>query len=171
MKREEKHGEKAWEESKKIRIACGIFETIVLINNFLWILVPVDSLQWQIAESYVTLIILAVVLSTPFLIIMVKGMMDAGKETMEPSKDTEMYGGIYKYIRHPQSLGEFPLFVTFAILTNSWFMVILSALLVIIYVPIMVKIEEEDLIKRFGESYKEYQKKTGALLPKFHTKK
>ena len=36
-------------------------------------------------------------------------MKDAGSESLHPSKETVMYGGIYNYIRHPQALGEFPL--------------------------------------------------------------
>ena len=98
---------------------------------------------------------------------MVKGMMDAGSEIMTPDKENEMYRGIYKYIRHPQSLGEFPLFIIFALLTNTWFMVILTTVLIVPYVPIMVRVEEKDLVLRFGDSYREYQQKTGALIPKF----
>jgi len=37
----------------------------------------------------------------------------------------------------------------------------------VIYTPIMIHYEEADLIRRFGEQYIEYKKKTGALFPKF----
>jgi len=93
-------------------------------------------------------------------------MKDAGSETLSPSKDTKMYGGIYNYIRHPQTLGEFPTFVAISFFFNSWFLVILSSVYIIIYTPIMIHYEEIDLTKRFGEKYKEYQKRTGALFPK-----
>jgi len=97
-------------------------------------------------------------------------MRDAGSETLQPSKQTQMYGGIYNYIRHPQSLGEFPLFIAIAFIVNSWFMVILMSVYIIVYVPIMIYYEEKDLIWRFGERYREYQKKTGALFPKIRKK-
>ncbi|MHA1149405.1 MAG: methyltransferase [Promethearchaeota archaeon] len=39
-----------------------------------------------------------------------------------------MYGGIYNYIRHPQSLGEFVIFMALPLLINSWFHIIISIL-------------------------------------------
>jgi protein-S-isoprenylcysteine O-methyltransferase Ste14 len=41
---------------------------------------------------------------------------------------------------------------------------------IIVYVPIMIHYEEKDLIRRFGEKYREYQKSTGALFPKIRKK-
>ncbi|MBN1216177.1 MAG: hypothetical protein JXA99_12145 [Candidatus Lokiarchaeota archaeon] len=41
---------------------------------------------------------------------------------------------------------------------------------VVIYTPIMIYFEEKDLIKRFGEPYKEYKKRTGASFPKLRKK-
>jgi protein-S-isoprenylcysteine O-methyltransferase Ste14 len=78
----------------------------------------------------------------------------------------KMYSGIYNYIRHPQTLGEFPMFIAMSFMFNSWFLVILSSLFIIIYTPIMIHYEEIDLVRRFGEKYTEYQKRTGALFPK-----
>ena len=101
---------------------------------------------------------------------MIKGIIDAGSETLTPSKETEMYGGIYKYIRHPQSAGEFPIFIAMGFLVNSWFIVILMFLYNIIYVPIMVYYEEKDLIRRFGDKYVNYQNQTGAIFPKLKNK-
>jgi len=97
--------------------------------------------------------------------------MDAGSETIRPSPDTKLYGGIYNYIRHPQTLGEFPLFVAISFAVNSLLLVVISVISLIIYVPIMIHYEEKDLVKRFGEKYIEYQKRTGALFPKFWKKK
>jgi protein-S-isoprenylcysteine O-methyltransferase Ste14 len=77
-----------------------------------------------------------------------------------------MYGGIYRYIRHPQSLGEFPIFIALGFFVNSWTIVIIMSIFVFFYVPIMIYYEEKDLIRRFGEKYREYQKNTGALFPK-----
>ncbi|MBD3352038.1 MAG: DUF1295 domain-containing protein [Candidatus Lokiarchaeota archaeon] len=170
MKREQKRGEKAWEECKKIRMICGIFEMTTLITLLLWIPFPIDSLHWKIADSYVPLIIITIILMIPLTLIMTKGIKDAGSETLMPSKETEMYGGIYEYIRHPQTLGEFPMFVAFALLTNTWFLVILNIIVILIYTPIMVYFEEKDLTLRFGDKYREYQKRTGALFPKFWNK-
>jgi protein-S-isoprenylcysteine O-methyltransferase Ste14 len=116
-------------------------------------------------------IIIGIIITVLGSIIMVKGMIDAGSETAKPSEDTELYEGIYKYIRHPQSLGEFPIFIAVAFMVNSWFLVIIMFLFNVIYVPIMVYYEEKDLIRRFGKDYEEYREKTGALFPKVRSQK
>ncbi|MHA1725289.1 MAG: methyltransferase family protein [Promethearchaeota archaeon] len=95
-----------------------------------------------------------------------KAMKDAGSETLTPSKDLKMYGGIYNYIRHPQALVEFPIFVALGYLLNSWFLVFISSAFIILYTPIMIYYEEKDLIRRCGEKYIEYKKRTRALFPK-----
>jgi protein-S-isoprenylcysteine O-methyltransferase Ste14 len=82
-----------------------------------------------------------------------------------------MYGGIYNYIRHPQSLGEFPMFVAISFMLNSWFLVILSAVFIIAYIPIMMHFEENDLTRRFGDKYIEYKERTGAFIPKLKKNK
>jgi len=151
----------------RLRLIAGFFEIIIIIDLVLWIWFPIPLINWRISNNYLIGFLIGILISIPGLIIMIKGMRDAGKETLQPSQETQMYGGIYNYIRHPQSLGEFPLFIAIAFMVNSWFLVILMSLFVIIYVPIMIHYEEQDLIRRFGEKYREYQKRTGVLLPRF----
>lgn len=167
VKRSEKHGEKAWADCKKIRSISGFFEIIALINIVLWLWFPLQLVNiWIISPNIWVGMIAAVCLLIPCVILMIKGMLDAGSETLTPSKETEMYGGIYKYIRHPQSAGEFPVFIVMGFLVNSWFIVILMCVYTVIYVPIMVYYEEKDLVRRFGEKYVNYQGQTGAIFPK-----
>ena len=76
-----------------------------------------------------------------------------------------MYGGIYTKLRHPQAVGEVFLFPVITILLNSPFLTLFS----LIYFPIlaiMCYAEEQDLILRYGDSYVEYCKRTGAFFPK-----
>ncbi len=53
---------------------------------------------------------------------------DAGEETMLPNKGHELYGGIYTKIRHPQCLGEMPLWWSISLFLNSPFLVCFSCL-------------------------------------------
>lgn len=165
-KRAKRKGNKAWRECMRLRIIASLFESVVLVNMILWIWFPILLVNWKIYENYIISILIGIIISIPFLIILLKGTKDAGKETIQPSKETQMYGGIYKYIRHPQALGEFPLFITIAFMVNSWFLVFLMTAYIIAYIPIMIYYEEQDLIKRFGENYMHYQQRTGALFPK-----
>jgi protein-S-isoprenylcysteine O-methyltransferase Ste14 len=167
MKRSAKYGDKAWQDCKNFRSIGGFGELLSVINLVLWIWFPLPIVsRWIISSNIWIGIIIGICIMIPCVIIMIKGMKDAGSETLSPSKDTKMYGGIYNYIRHPQTLGEFPTFVAISFFFNSWFLVILSSVYIIIYTPIMIHYEEIDLTKRFGEKYKEYQKRTGALFPK-----
>lgn len=167
VKRVEKYGEKGWEDCKKFRSIGGLFELVSVINLVLWIWFPLPIVNtWIISSNIWVGIIIAICIVIPCSIILFLGIKAAGSETLSPSKDTEMYGGIYRYIRHPQSLGEFPLFPALSFAFNSWFLVLISSIFIIIYIPIMISYEERDLIRRFGDKYREYQKNTGALFPK-----
>ena len=171
VKKSEIHGDKAWKQCKTYRSIGGLGELISVINLVLWIWFPLPIVnEWVINSNIWVGVIIGLCILIPCVIIMIKGIIDAGSETLSPSKDTELYGGIYNYIRHPQTLGEFPTFVAISFIFNSWFLVLISSLLIIIYTPIMIHYEENDLVKRFGEKYIEYQKRTGALFPKLRKK-
>ncbi|MHC1591876.1 MAG: methyltransferase family protein [Candidatus Helarchaeales archaeon] len=171
MKRSEKHGDAAWRQCGKFRLIASIFETVSVVNLILWVFFPIPGLQFPIFPVWWMAVILGIILIIPFGIIMVKGIHDAGKETMQPSENTDLYSGIYKYIRHPQTLGEFPMWPIFGLMTNSWLMFLVGLIFIIIYTPIMIKIEEADLIRRFGKKYEEYRKNTGCLFPKLQSLK
>ena len=97
--------------------------------------------------------------------LMIKGMKDAGEETLEPKKEHTLYTGIYDTIRHPQAIGESFLWFPFALWFNSPFLVLYS----FVWIPVMYIMciaEEKDLILRYGEPYLEYRRHTGFLIPK-----
>ncbi|MHA1341797.1 MAG: methyltransferase family protein [Promethearchaeota archaeon] len=169
--REEKRGEKAWKECMWYRNIGGIFEFVMIANVIIWIWLPIPELNWLVHENFWIGIIIGTCIAIPCLIIMIKGVKDAGEETLKPSKETKLYEGIYKYIRHPQTLGEFPLFIALSFMINSLFLVLWSAIFIIIVIPIIMHYEEMDLEKRFGEAYLEYKQNTGAFIPKFWKKK
>jgi methanethiol S-methyltransferase len=91
---------------------------------------------------------------------MLRGVKDAGEETMKPKRDHEMYVGIYERIRHPQALGEFPLWWVIAFLVHSPFLVLFP---VRYYFCVA---EERDLIIRYGAPYEEYRDRVGFWIPK-----
>lgn len=72
--------------------------------------------------------------------------------------------GIYKYIRHP-------MYLSIAVLSLGIFLkrpdVPQSVILAVIYIAVFftAKIEEGELIKKFGDEYMEYMKKTKMFVP------
>jgi protein-S-isoprenylcysteine O-methyltransferase Ste14 len=166
-KRAEQIGKKAWKQSKHLRTVGFVFEVLGIITLILWKWYPIAILNWQIHSNPQVGLIIGICLGIPCLVIMSIGVFYAGRESWHPEKNGELLGGIYKYIRHPQAIGEFPLFIAIAFAVNSWFLVIFMTLYNLIYLPIMIKIEEADLLRRFGEKYRDYQKNTGMFFPKF----
>jgi len=166
-----KVGEKAWKICNLYRTLADIFWTILILNLILWIWFPLDYINSPISENYLILLITSLILLIPFVAITIKAVMDAGTETVKTSEKTEMYGGIYKHVRHPQILGATPIILLICCLLNSLILLIIFTILMLIIIPIVIHYEEKDLITRFGESYREYQKKTGSIIPKFWIKK
>ena len=169
--RELKKGKKAWKESNRLRILADVIWALFILNFILSIWFPVKSLNWPISQDYPSLFITSIILMVPFLIIIFKAVIDAGSETIITSEDNQMYGGIYNYIRHPQMLGASPLVLLICCLLNSLILLYWFSILISIIVPIVIYFEEKDLLERFGESYKEYKGKTGAIIPKIWKKK
>jgi len=137
----------------------------MIINMILWIWFPVPNLAWAFHPNSVAAEVIAFAVAVPSSAILVKGVKDAGKETMQPSKTTKMFGGIYQHNRHPKTLGEMPLFIAVALFINSLFLVLWATLFVVLSTPILIYYEEKDLVKRFGNAYSEYRRRTGALIP------
>jgi len=170
-KMSEKMGDKAWKFCRNLRVLASIFETVSTFAIILWIWFPIPVVNWKIFNQWWIGLVISLVIFIPGGILMYIGVKDAGKETLTPSEKTEMYGGIYKHIRHPQTTGEMPMFPAIGLAINSWFIFILLLVFISIYVPITMVFEERDLVRRFGDSYRNYQKSTGALLPKINIKR
>jgi len=114
-------------------------------------------------------VIIAIIIVIPSGILMTKGMLDAGSESLIPDKEQKLYGGIYNWIRHPQATGEVFLWWVIAFLLHSPFLVIYS----LIFLPIfymMCIAEENDLVIRFGKDYEDYMNRTGRFFPKIRKK-
>lgn len=159
-------GESAWMLCKHLRTIGTIFMFVALISMVLWIWFPIVILNWPINPNPWVGIILGVICLLVPLPVWLKGLRDAGTECHQPDKDSQMFGGIYNRIRHPQTLGEISWFITIPLFVNSLFLLGVSSLFLLIYVPIMIHVEEEDLIRRYGDNYREYQKHTGVFIPK-----
>ncbi len=73
--------------------------------------------------------------------------------------------GPYRWVRHPFYLAAALAFVANSLVTANWFLALTSGITFGLLV-LRTRIEEEKLIERFGEDYKEYMKRTGRFLPR-----
>jgi len=67
--------------------------------------------------------------------------------------------GVYRYSRHPISIGTLLLFIGVGIAAASWLFLLLSAILMVIS-HFLVIAEESATAKKFGDAYREYMKRT-----------
>jgi len=72
--------------------------------------------------------------------------------------------GIYRHVRHPSYTGSILFFLGLPLLFNSvlGFAIVLP---MIILVLLRIPIEENMLLREFGEDYREYMKRTKKLIP------
>jgi protein-S-isoprenylcysteine O-methyltransferase Ste14 len=162
---EQKIGERAWRRCMWLRIIAGFFEFVIVANYILYLFYPLPlGLPDQFPWPWWISILIAMVIGVPSVWLMTRGLLDAGRESLEPKQEHTMYGGIYQRMRHPQALGEMPAFWVIAFVLHSPFLVLWS----FIYIPVFVlmsKAEEVDLLLRFGEEYEEYRQQVGIFRP------
>jgi MoaA/NifB/PqqE/SkfB family radical SAM enzyme/protein-S-isoprenylcysteine O-methyltransferase Ste14 len=164
--RAETRGEKAWKECVIYRNLNRVIEIVLLLNLIFWTLIPIPGLGWIVHENFIIGLSIGFAILIPTLVIWIKGLRDAGIESFVPrEKKKQLNKGIYKYLRHPQTLGGYPLFIAFAFMVNSLFLVFWALIFTLTSVPIIMYYEEKDLVKRFS-GYLEYKRTTPAFFPK-----
>ncbi|MFC1583184.1 methyltransferase family protein [Candidatus Neomarinimicrobiota bacterium] len=156
-----KIGERAWRRCMWLRVIAGFFEFVIVANYVLYLYYPLPlGMPEQFPWPWWISIVIAIVIGIPSVWLMIRGMLDAGRETLEPKQEHTMYSGIYQRMRHPQALGEMPAFWVVAFALHSPFLVLWS----FIYIPVFIlmsKAEEVDLLMRFGQEYEEYRQQVG----------
>ncbi len=80
-------------------------------------------------------------------------------------KSTPSTGVLYRKIRHPQAAGELPFWWVFAFALHFPFLALFSFLWVPVF-ALMCLAEERDLLLHYGETYEEYRRNTGFMLPR-----
>jgi protein-S-isoprenylcysteine O-methyltransferase Ste14 len=161
-----KIGHSAYQKCAMYRMVASTFMMVIAVNYILYYWFPLPlPLPTTFPWSWSVSAMIAACIGVPCMYLMLRGIKDAGEETMKPKREHEMYGGIYEKIRHPQALGEFPLWWMIAFLVHSPFLVLFS----FVYVPVWYYLcvaEEKDLIIRYGAAYEEYRQRVGFWIPK-----
>lgn len=84
------------------------------------------------------------------------------KNLVEITKLNSTY--LYKFIRHPMYLGIILVFISSTTIYTDLFFINITC--IIFYIEIGSYFEEKSLVRKFGNSYIEYQKKTKRYIPK-----
>ena len=73
---------------------------------------------------------------------------------------------VYAYLRHPLSTGVICIAIGFGFARNS-VLAILTALIYLVPTMVEMKLEDDELIERFGDAHRRYMKETRALFPRW----
>jgi protein-S-isoprenylcysteine O-methyltransferase Ste14 len=74
--------------------------------------------------------------------------------------------GIYGVIRHPMYASQWLWVIAQPMLLPNWIAGWLNLLIFIVFYAVRVKAEEQLMIEQFGDDYRAYMKKVGAVFPK-----
>ena len=160
---EKRIGEIAYSTCTQYRLISGVFELVAVVNYLVYFFYPLSiplprtfPWDWWISA------LIGVLIAVPGGYLFLRGLKDAGEESIFVKKKHKLFGGIYKKMRHPQAVGEVTFWWVIAFLLNSPFLALFS----FIWIPIFYTIcwaEEKDLIIRYGEEYLEYRRNTPFL--------
>ncbi len=74
--------------------------------------------------------------------------------------------GIFGYIRHPMYASQWIWVIAQPLLLQNWIAGFANLLVFIFFYAMRVRAEEQMMLDTFGDEYREYMKKTGAVFPK-----
>jgi protein-S-isoprenylcysteine O-methyltransferase Ste14 len=130
---------------------------LVLLNYKVWFLDPFSPFQ---IISWVLLLLSIYVVVTGYTLLKRKGNPDTNFE----NTSTLVKSGIYGYIRHPLYLSIF-LLGTGIMLKDPRIVQLILATINLIAIYFTARIEENEMIAKFGNEYREYMKETKMFIP------
>lgn len=91
----------------------------------------------------------------------------SGRNTREQVANTLNTTGMYSVVRHPLYLGNYLIFIGFALWPHVWWLPVLTTCLYVLYYERIMLAEESFLRQRFGEAFESWADRTPAIIPKF----
>ena len=93
-------------------------------------------------------------------------------ETVLTKKDHRLVkNGPYRWVRHPLYSVFGIEFIAFSLISETWLIGVFAVVAIAFLILIVVPKEEAELVKKFGEEYEEYRRRTGKLLPQIFSSK
>jgi protein-S-isoprenylcysteine O-methyltransferase Ste14 len=148
-----------------------LINTIVFISASLILILSPLLNYFKIGMINVNIIvnIIGLLIAIFGIIIRIVSIKTLGKYFMRTLRETEGHklikDGIYKHLRHPGYTGNIVLWIGLSISVQNFITLICIPILLIIAYTYRIKVEEEMMIKIFGEEYKEYQRETKKIVP------
>ena len=89
-------------------------------------------------------------------------------ETVLTKKDHALVTiGPYRWIRHPLYTTGVAIFVALGLVQASWLILLLAVIGLVLIQLVVIPAEEQALLAKFGDRYRDYMTGTGRMLPRF----
>jgi protein-S-isoprenylcysteine O-methyltransferase Ste14 len=75
-------------------------------------------------------------------------------------------GGPYRWVRHPLYTSGLALFFALGLMAGSWFVLLATLIAFGLLRVLVIPREEQALLAKFGEGYRNYMQRTGRLVPR-----
>lgn len=152
--------------AKKYRLIYSIISVLGLFGIlFLQLFLPsTQFMKTSEVTMFIGLVLATygiIVLKNSFRYISLKSFLGFQKETAERM----IKQGLQRKVRHPIYSGTILLVLGAVVFTPTDLMLV-SALSIFAYLPVGILLEEEKLVKQFGNEYLAYRKTTPALFPR-----
>jgi protein-S-isoprenylcysteine O-methyltransferase Ste14 len=73
--------------------------------------------------------------------------------------------GPYKYVRHPAYSARFLSIIGITLMLNAFCTLFIALAVDLLFVSIRIRLEERELMGKFGEQYLAYKRQTWAIIP------
>lgn len=134
--------------------------TIPILSETSFIL-PFVNINTPIIHVLIFLPIIVVVLWFSFM-----GVIEVTLKVAETHRpERVIHTGVYSRVRHPQYLGALLAHFAISILLSAFSSFLLTPFM-FVYLYLLARKEEKELIREFGSTYEEYKTKVPMLLPK-----
>jgi len=108
--------------------------------------------------------ILAIVFLAPGAYLGIKGVTEMGLKAAETHRTERVISsGVYSRVRHPQYLGAILSHIGASFLLSAYFSLLVTPLVILVNWILCWK-EEKELVREFGDEYREYQKRVPMML-------
>lgn len=144
---------------------------LILFMSFISVIAPI--LDWAYIKTnqngfslFTVLGILMIIIGITFRALAVKYLGKYFTPTVQIKEDHYLFtSGPYSVVRHPSYTGAFFAIIAGGVLLESLLGFIISCIAMMIAYFVRIRIEEKELIARFGNEYKQYQLRTKMIIP------
>lgn len=127
---------------------------------------PLDSSLWGLVYEMVCLVVALFGVTVRIVTIGYIPRGTSGRNALGQRAETLNTTGIYSLVRNPLYVGNYLIFLGCTLMFQSWELVILNTtIFVLAYLPIILR-EEEFLLARFGDAYRDYVHSVPCAFPR-----